>query len=90
MALPLLILGAALVGGALLVAWESEERALLEAAKRGDLTGVDRLLAAGADVNYQDRGGYTALTGAASRDHNVIVERLLAAGAKGASQGRGW
>ena len=81
MALPLLILGAVLAGGALWAAYESEKRALLEAAKRGDLEGVERLLDAGADVNYQDGGDYTALMGAASRGHNAIVERLLTAGA---------
>ena len=81
MALPLLILGAVLAGGALWAAYESEKRALLEAAKKGDLASVERLLAAGADVNYQDEGDYTPLMGAASRGHNVIVERLLAAGA---------
>jgi uncharacterized protein len=39
------------------------------------------LLAAGADVNVTQRGGYTPLHGAAQNGADVTIDRLLAAGA---------
>ena len=44
---------------------------------------VSALLAAGADVNAQDNGGWTALMGAAVfNQHLEVIGMLLAAGAK--------
>jgi ankyrin repeat protein len=51
------------------------------AVRHGDVTTVDRLLAAGIDVNSRDRHGQTALMLAALRGHTAVVERLIAAGA---------
>lgn len=57
---------------------------LIDAAGRGDLAAVERLLADRADVRAVDRrepAGATALTRAARGAHCKVVERLLAAGA---------
>lgn len=43
---------------------------------------VEYLLEKGANVNYQDAAGYSALYNAASRGHSNIVQLLLAKGAK--------
>ena len=50
-------------------------------AQSGDLHGVRAALAAGADINYQDRVHRTALFLAAYNGHKEIVEILLRAGA---------
>jgi ankyrin repeat protein len=54
---------------------------LMKAAVNGHLAAVDRLLAAGAEVDAVDQGGYTALLLAASNNHTAILERLLEQGA---------
>lgn len=54
---------------------------LIEAAKRGDLAEVSRLLADGADPNARDRHNNTALTFAARDGHLDMARRLLSAGA---------
>ncbi len=54
---------------------------LLDAAKNGDVKTVEAALVAGADVNYVDNNGDTALTSAALRSHIAIVTVLLDAGA---------
>ncbi|KAI0902694.1 hypothetical protein F4823DRAFT_639048, partial [Ustulina deusta] len=62
----------------------SEMRDLLETAtENGHLEVVERLLAAGADVNAFPTGafGRTALQAAAENGHLEVVERLLSAGA---------
>jgi hypothetical protein len=57
-------------------------RSLQQAAFRGDLATVDRLLAAGADPNERGRGiDGTPLIAAAAFGHVEIVKRLLAKGA---------
>jgi ankyrin repeat protein len=57
------------------------DEALVKAADSGNTALVERLLAAGADVNAKDNYGDTALIAAADDGHTDIVERLLAAGA---------
>ena len=58
-----------------------EERRLIEAAGRGDVEAVRRLLRAGADVNAQDDEGWTALIAAAQKGLAPVVELLLEEGA---------
>ncbi|CAK0740772.1 conserved hypothetical protein [Azospirillaceae bacterium] len=53
---------------------------LLDAAARGDLGEVKRLVAKGADVNVVDRWGATALHWAARHGHTAMVEFLVAKG----------
>lgn len=55
--------------------------ALRRAAGTGDITSVQKLIAEGADVNKQDKYGYTALISASSNGHHKIVRLLLAMGA---------
>ena len=54
---------------------------LILAARDGHAAIVERLLAAGADVNGVDENDWNALMLAAREGHTAIVERLLAAGA---------
>jgi cytochrome c len=65
---------------ALLLAWEAYAAELHDAARRGDLAAVERLLAAGAQVDATDGGGATPLYLAAGEGHAAVVARLLAAG----------
>lgn len=64
---------------ALVLAWEACAAELHDAARRGDLAAVERLLAAGAQVDATD-GGATPLYLAAGEGHAAVVTRLLAAG----------
>lgn len=57
------------------------ESPLHEAAWRGDLGEVRRLIEGGADVNWRDSIGETALFGAAAWGHVEVVRFLLGAGA---------
>ena len=66
---------------ALLVAWEASAAELHDAARRGDLAAVERLLAAGATVDATDGGGASALYLAAGEGQAAVVVRLLSAGA---------
>jgi len=52
-----------------------------DAAKTGDLAGVQAQLDAGADVNAKDKNEWTPLHNAATQGHKEIVELLLAKGA---------
>ena len=55
--------------------------ALQEAVQAGDINRVERLLAAGADVNGRDGTSWTGLMHAATRGYTLVVELLLRAGA---------
>ncbi len=50
---------------------------LMRATERGDLAGVERLIAAGADVDARDTSGDTALIRAVEEGHVKIVGELL-------------
>ena len=67
-------------GLALLVALEAAATELHDAARRGDLAAIERLLAGGAQVEATDGSGATPLYVAASEGHAAVVVRLLAAG----------
>jgi ankyrin repeat protein len=54
---------------------------LIEAVKAGKLTSVMELIASGADVNQQDRHGWTALCWAAGRGDMAIIRALAENGA---------
>ncbi len=54
---------------------------LIEAAAAGDIRQVKDLIAAGADVNAQDRGDNTALHYATQKGHLEVVKLLVAHGA---------
>ena len=69
--------------GALLVfmACGSAPTGLVDAAERGDLGAVQRLLDDGADVDERDARGRTAVTAAALGDHVDVARVLIDAGA---------
>ena len=77
MALVLICLTCPLIAGA-----EDADSALLDAAKRGDLNGLQTALDAGADVNTRAGGGSSALMFAAYGGHTAAVRVLLSSGAK--------
>ncbi len=52
---------------------------LSDAARDGDIEAVRRLLASGADVNMEDKNGFTPLHAAAFQGHTECVRLLLAA-----------
>ncbi len=54
---------------------------LIQAACKGDVAGVQKALAAGADVNWKMQWGLTALMWAADQGHAPVVEILIAHGA---------
>jgi hypothetical protein len=56
-------------------------RQLVLAAERGDAAAVRRLIAAGADVNWQDEKQDSAFLVAGARGHSEVVKLTLAAGA---------
>ena len=67
---------------ALLTSCASLNSNLLDSARQGDTTGVNALLAKGADVNVKTGGwDWTALMWAAMEGHTETVEALLAKGA---------
>ena len=57
----------------------AKSSALHRAVKAGDLDGVTRMLAAGADVNARDNRDWTALMYAVDKGYLLLVEPLLAA-----------
>ena len=56
-------------------------RDLIEAAAKGDLAAVERLLARGAGVDARDGSGRTALLAATHGNHVAVARALIAAGA---------
>ena len=50
---------------------------LIEAAMEGDITSMQAALEVGADVNYQDPGGQTALHWCALNGHSAATEWVL-------------
>ena len=61
---------------------QDQGRALREAARKGDLKEVIRLLNDGADINAQDQYGDTALMVASWKGHVEVVKALLDKGAE--------
>ena len=59
-----------------------EAEALFKAVRRGDLSVVQSMLAAGADVNAKTPAGNTPLISAAFHGQTAVVHALLAAGAQ--------
>ena len=53
------------------------DKALMRAAERGQNKYVEVLVAAGADVNTQNKMGFSALMNAAWRGHNTCVKTLI-------------
>ncbi len=62
-------------------AWGYGWTPLLEKSLHGDSTSVRHLIAAGANVNYCEKDGFTAIVYAASEGHWDIVQMLHAVGA---------
>src|SRR5690242_17785272 len=59
----------------------SDDQALIIAAGKADLAGVETLLRDGASVKAQDSHGRTALLAATQGDHVEVARALIAAGA---------
>jgi ankyrin repeat protein len=59
----------------------AEAQSLLEAAERGDLPGVERLIAAGAPIDATDAAQQTPLLLAVRNNHLPVAARLIDAGA---------
>jgi ankyrin repeat protein len=62
----------------------AKKNRLISAAYRGDADAVRRLLAAGARIDAEAKGGGTALTYAATRGHLEILQLLLGEHSDGA------
>ena len=60
---------------------KEQGKQLKEAAGKGDHEALALLLEAGADINWQDIDGYSALINASAYGHIVVADRLIAAGA---------
>lgn len=73
---------AAILAGVFLMSGKSEaQTGLLEAAGRGDLAAVNRLIAAKADLEQRDGQRQTPLLLAVAGNHVAVAKALLAAGA---------
>jgi uncharacterized protein len=59
----------------------STQQKLYNAAEKGELANVRKALKAGADVDKQDKDGWTALLYATMKGHQPVVQLLLSAGA---------
>jgi uncharacterized protein len=75
------LLAAAVVAGSAAAQAPSANHRLVLAAERGDAPEVRRLIAAGADVNWQDEKQDSAFLVAGARGHAEVVKLTLAAGA---------
>jgi ankyrin repeat protein len=53
----------------------------MEAAEEGHTAAVQALIGAGADLNLQDKDGWTALMKASGAGHTAAVQALIGAGA---------
>lgn len=60
---------------------QSQAQTMLEAAERGDLPAVERLIAAGAPIDASDAAKQTPLLLAVRNDHLAVARRLIDAGA---------
>ena len=60
---------------------QAQNKQLLKQVKKGNFSKVEKLLQNGADINYKDFLGYSALQFAVIRGHTVIVKLLLEKGA---------
>jgi ankyrin repeat protein len=74
---------------ALLIAGQAAAAELHDAARRGDLAALEKLLAARAPVDPADGSSATPLYLAAAEGHATVVARLLAAGADPRRQAQG-
>ena len=63
------------------VVWAKLGDELIQAAKVGDIAEVKSLIEAGADVNYKDKYGYTALIYSTNFGDTEIADILISAGA---------
>ena len=77
------------IAAVLLVGCGNPDGALIQAAKDGNIEAVKQHLAAGADVNAKDGGGWTLLLQAVAGGHKEIVELLIANGADVYAKGGG-
>lgn len=69
---------------------EKSDTLLLDAARKGDIKKVRKLLEQGADVDAKDIDGLTALHEAAENKHTDVVKVLLQAGADANIRDRKW
>jgi len=76
-----LLVGMTLVLAAATPAVRASKEALLDAARRGDLSGVKKALDSGVDVNAKTDYGVTALTYAAEKGYTDIAKLLIDRGA---------
>jgi serine/threonine-protein phosphatase 6 regulatory ankyrin repeat subunit B len=53
----------------------------IDAASRGDVSGVERLIRSGVDLNIRNNWGWTALNLASYWNHGEVVKLLISAGA---------
>ena len=60
---------------------DCQTRALVEGARKGQLSNVQTELAKGADPNCKDEKGYTPLIRAAGEGYVAVVEVLIKSGA---------
>jgi ankyrin repeat protein len=68
--------------------YSEADRALLKAAKKGNIEAAKQALADGADVNAKVEEGWTPLHLAAENGHKEIIELLIAKGADVNAKGR--
>jgi len=80
----------ACIGFTLVAGSEADSAEIHDAARRGNLVAIERLLASGVRVDATDSGNATALYLAAAEGHAAIVTRLLAAGANPRHQAMGF